>query len=73
MSHQTSKSGSSDYCYSQGYDAASGNYEPSLGEHAGQAADVAFCKVTGNESSYTQGYKDGYNDNNPNAGLKPAK
>lgn len=64
------KSWTSDYCYSQAYDAASGNYEPSTGESVGQGLDVGFCKVTGNSSSYEKGYTDGYKATNPNASSK---
>ena len=49
---QTTTSWTSDYCYSQAYDAASGNYEPSTAEAVGQGADVGFCQATNNLSSY---------------------
>lgn len=71
--NQTTTSATSDYCYGQGYDAASGNYEPSTAETIAQGADVLLCDKTGNSSSYEQGYKDGYNDTNPNASSHPPK
>lgn len=49
---QSTQSASSAYCYGQGYDAASGNYEPTTSETVAQGADVAFCKASGNSSSY---------------------
>lgn len=67
--NQTSGSWTSDYCYGQGYEAASGDYSPSTSETVAQGGDVAFCSATGNSGSYEQGYKDGYTDTNVNASM----
>ncbi|CAD8113760.1 unnamed protein product [Paramecium primaurelia] len=57
------------YCYGQGYDAASGNYDPSTAEAVGQGFDALVCDLSGNKGAYEQGYKDGYNQTNPFAGI----
>ena len=55
-----------DYCYVAGYDAASGNYEPSISETVAQGVDAGICEYSGHGSDYTQGYTDGYNETNIN-------
>lgn len=51
---KSSSSKMSNYYYDQGYDVASENYTPSLGETAGQAANAGVCKATGNLYLHTK-------------------
>lgn len=45
-----STSAAGDYCYVSGYDAASGNYEPSTTKTVAQGVDSAICEITGHGS-----------------------